>query len=94
MRARTIKIGRKTIQRHLGPAPACPLGRRVHCLNILQYMNIAGNSERLRDRTHAPTQAVAALISKWEQRYSKDFEMLFISGLHGVLPNFLIRFPN
>ena len=56
------------------PARAClPLGRRVHHIKLLKFMDIAGILQRLHHLMLAPTQAVATLISKWEWRFTEVF---------------------
>ena len=53
---------------------AClPLGRRVHYINLLKYEGIAGIFQRLHHCMLAPTQADAALISKWARCYVEVF---------------------
>ena len=63
-----------------GPRLPAPPGRRDLFLNLLKYRGLAGNSQRVRHRTRAPTQADAGLISKCEQCYAEVFEIQSISA--------------
>ena len=65
-----------------------PLGRRVLYIEVLKYMDFAWNSQKLDNRTHASTQAAAALIFKLKRRYAGGFKAI---GMDFVMHEGAIR---